>query len=122
MTDSISSRSANTTTSGRPGRPRIDPDSESTLPESKKIPGEPHGIVGPIPCSVCGVHLYWYSDHVWRQFHGEPAHQCGGYYARHRAEHPDDYAPLHELKNRIPSIDPYKRPVNAGLRKGARRW
>jgi hypothetical protein len=66
--------------------------------------------------------LYWYADHVWRQFREDETHTCGGYYAQHRAENPENYLPLHELVNRIPPNKPYSKLVTGGLRRGARRW
>jgi hypothetical protein len=119
VTDGISPPSASTTTSGPHGPPLTGQDSGATSPPSKRTPTS---LVGPVPCGVCGAYLYWYSDHIWRQFHGDGPHACGGYYARHRAEHPEDYLPLHVLEGRIPANKPYVKPINGGLRRGARRW
>jgi len=119
VTDNTSLPSARSTTSGRPGPLPTDPDSGAILPKSNRTPTS---LVGPVPCGVCGAYLYWYSDHIWRQFHGDGPHECGGYYARHRAEHAEDYLPLHALEGRIPGSKPYARPVSGGLRRGARHW
>ena len=34
----------------------------------------------------------------------------------------EELLPLHELEGRIPPNNPYAKPVNGGLRRGARRW
>lgn len=101
MTDATSSPSASGTTSGRPGRRPTDPASEPTSPPPSRTATS---LVGPVPCFVCGAPLYWYSDHVWRQFRDDGPHICSGYYAVHRAEHANEYRPLHVRAEDIPPL------------------